>query len=171
MYLSENEQEIVNLTSNIVRSFGISEAASRIWATLVLIGKPLSQNDLKKLTNYSLSVISTNLSFLEKIGLIRKTTKKGKRKMYEAKATLSDIFKFFLKNITVTRLISMVTFLENHIDELGLTTQKNAIKLLNECKKLKQVIFLLLELMRKTREYSYNEITNFIDIKDIALVD
>ena len=75
--LSENEKEVINLTSNMISHFGLSEAASRIWATLVLIGKPLSQSDLKELTNYSLSVISTNLSLLGKNRIYKKKRKEG----------------------------------------------------------------------------------------------
>jgi len=169
--LSENEKEVINLTSNMISHFGLSEAASRIWATLVLIGKPLSQSDLKELTNYSLSVISINLSLLEKIGFIRKSAKKGKKKMYEAKATLFDILQFFLRNITGLKLLSVISYLDTHVNDLSNTSKMNAKKLLNECNKMKQVILLMLEIIRKTKYISYTDISEVIDIKEPVLVE
>jgi len=169
--LSNVEKEFIDMASNLTSNLGIGEAAGRIWATLVLIGKPLSQHELKELTNYSLSVISINLSILERWGLIRRVGKIGKRKLYKAKATLTDILQYFLREISDTKLTPLIRFLDEHIDEFNSSTRKNAQKLLGEYNKARYIIMLYIELIRKIKLFSFNELKNILDIRQHLIVD
>ncbi|MCD6563417.1 MAG: hypothetical protein J7K23_05825 [Thermoproteales archaeon] len=91
--------------------------------------------------------------------------------MYEAKATLFDILQFFLRNITGLKLLSVISYLDTHVNDLSNTSKMNAKKLLNECNKMKQVILLMLEIIRKTKYISYTDISEVIDIKEPVLVE
>jgi len=165
------EKEFIDLASSLTYSLGIGEAAGKIWATLVLIDKPLSQQELKELTNYSLSVISVNLSILEKWGLIRRVGKIGKRKLYKAKATLIDILQYFLREISDAKLTPLIKFLDEHIDEFNASTRKNALRLLSEYNKARYIIMLYLELIRKIKLFSFNELKNIVDIRQYLTAD
>jgi DNA-binding transcriptional regulator GbsR (MarR family) len=61
---------------------GYSEVHGRIIAALLMTGKPLSLQELCKMTRYSSASISLSLDLLELVGIIKKIKNPGDRKLY-----------------------------------------------------------------------------------------
>ncbi|MEM7819411.1 MAG: hypothetical protein QXD48_01115 [Candidatus Aenigmatarchaeota archaeon] len=80
--LEDVEDKIYTTFASVASSIGYSEVHGRIIAALLVAGKPLSLNELCKLTKYSPSSISLSLDLLELIGIIKKMKNRGDRKLY-----------------------------------------------------------------------------------------
>jgi len=152
------EREITEIIARFVSCLGLSEAAGKIWGALMLAGKPLSQDDIAKLTNYSIGVVSSNLSFLERLGFVVKVGRKGRRSLYASSSTLMDIFEKFFQQVLDVQVTSLLRFLQERMDSLSEATRENAMKILNEYKKIRVAINMIIPLLRKIRHFSPNSI-------------
>ncbi|MBI3190707.1 hypothetical protein HYZ41_03310 [archaeon] len=76
------EEKIYSTFSSVASSMGYSEVHGRIISALLVTGKPMSMDDLIKVTKYSAASISLSLDLLEILGIVKKFRQKGDRKIY-----------------------------------------------------------------------------------------
>ena len=76
------KDKIYSTFASVASSMGYSEDHGRIIAALLVAGRPLSMNEICKMTKYSPGSISLSLDLLEIVGIIRKIKKRGDRKLY-----------------------------------------------------------------------------------------
>ncbi len=76
------EKEIYTLFSNVASSLGYSGVHGRIIAALLVAGKPLSLDELRKRIGYSASSVSLSLDFLEMLNVVRRLKKPTDKKLY-----------------------------------------------------------------------------------------
>ena len=82
MVETDPEKEIYSLFSNVASSLGYSGVHGRIIAVLLVAGKPLSLDELRKRIGYSASSVSLSLDFLEMLGVVRRLKKPTDKKLY-----------------------------------------------------------------------------------------
>ncbi|RLE94017.1 MAG: hypothetical protein DRN04_04840 [Thermoprotei archaeon] len=146
--LTEVEKELLNRLTRLASLLGLNEAAGRIWGVLLLTGGSLSQKEISKLTNYSLGIVSMNLSRLESLGLVKIVKRVGKKKFYAASSSLTDLFKNFVSLIADNHLEALVNHLQNTINSFDDHTKKNAEAILHESKKFKLFLKNLIEKLK-----------------------
>jgi DNA-binding transcriptional regulator GbsR (MarR family) len=76
------KDKIYSTFAAVASSLGYSEVHGRIIAALLVAGKPLSLDELCKMTKYSAGSISLSLDLLELVGIIKKLKNRGDRKLY-----------------------------------------------------------------------------------------
>ncbi len=115
------------------KRWGLGEPAGRVWGLLLFENSPMSQREIARKCNYSLSLISPSLTILGKWGLIRVVEKRGREKLYNATTSFLEAFEKLLKNFTEDEI-------EPIIETLSQTGNKKARKrmrvLASECKKM-----------------------------------
>jgi len=78
----------------MAKMWGISDAAGALKGSLILAEGPMSMDDLVEETGYSKSTVSTNMTFLENQGVVRRVRKPGdKRNYYVAMQDMEEAFK------------------------------------------------------------------------------
>jgi len=76
------KDKIYSTFAAVASSMGYNEVHGRIIAALLVAGKPLSLDELCKITRYSPGSISLSLDLLELVGIIKKMKNRGDRKLY-----------------------------------------------------------------------------------------
>jgi len=152
------EKNFIERISMLTSNLGIGKAAGKIWGTLILAGIPLSQQEIKSLTDYSLSMISSNLSLLEKYGFVRKIGKSGKKILYKSNTDIIDLMEFYLKNIIGKELPSLAKYVSQHINDFSNQTRRNAEKILNECRKSRYILNFLIKIIDRFRDFTLTEL-------------
>lgn len=76
------DEEFVKLFIDVTMSFGLPAAPGRIMAELFLAERPLSMQELSGRTGYSLPTLSRNVRAMDGMGVARRETKPGSKKVY-----------------------------------------------------------------------------------------
>ncbi|RLE89302.1 MAG: hypothetical protein DRJ49_03445 [Thermoprotei archaeon] len=148
--LSRLELELAVRLSRLISKWGLGEAVGKILAVLLLAGCPLSQQEIAKLTGYSVGLISTSLTFLESLGLVMMVEKIGRKKMYLATGSLIDVFENFIKEIINRQLSPTINFIKNNIPATEDRTKDSVKLVLREYENLRN---LLRNNLRKLKKY------------------
>ena len=140
--MKRTEERLQSSFTSIATSLGYSEVHGRVLAAL-LIENTLSLDELGRKTGYSASAVSLSLDLLELIGVIKKTKRKGDKKLYvkldgdlleglrkaflfkikkEISSALAD-FEEYKKKPAVRKTVSVmekeIKRLEKYVDELS----------------------------------------------------
>ncbi len=96
-YMSPEEAAkrcIVDSGVQVAKMWGMSDAAGALRGALILADGPMSMDELVEVTGYSKSTVSTNMTFLEDQGVVRRVRKPGdKRNYYVAMQNIDEAFK------------------------------------------------------------------------------
>jgi len=126
-----SDKEVINkLTRNIGKvytQFGFSEIIGQVW-TILHFTKPLTQSEIKKELNCSLSAVSQALKLLEKVGAVKETGKKGRQKLYTVEPSLRQINKKKMELALNSIIIPINEHLENALKEAKDKELKEKIK-------------------------------------------
>jgi DNA-binding transcriptional regulator GbsR (MarR family) len=76
------KKEFENLVYQGVRSYGIDELSSKLFAILNTEPGPLTLEELSAKTGYSFSAVSAAMKLLSGVNLVDKTKKAGSKKLY-----------------------------------------------------------------------------------------
>ncbi len=76
------DEEFVKLFIDVTMSFGLPAAPGRIMAELFLAEGPLSMQELSERTKYSLPTLSRNVRIMDGMGVARRETRPGSKKVY-----------------------------------------------------------------------------------------
>ena len=85
---------IIDSGVQVAKMWGMSDAAGALRGALILADGPTSMDDLVEETGYSKSTVSTNMTFLEDQGVVRRVRKPGdKKNYYVAMQNIDEAFK------------------------------------------------------------------------------
>lgn len=76
------KKEFENLVYQGVRSYGLDELSSKLFAILHTEAEPLTLEELSVKTGYSFSAVSAAMKLLSGVNLVDKTKKAGSKKLY-----------------------------------------------------------------------------------------
>ncbi len=149
------KQLFANHIGNFTKKLGLGEATGKVWSSLLIAGKPLSQYELSDKTGYSLGIISSSLKVLESLGVVRVIGRSGQRRLYVSTVSLVE---FISKILGVTISSELVALLEE-FDKIGIKNDDLHLKKLwEECVKAKLLFDLGLAIIRKYKSRSVKEI-------------
>ena len=81
VYNNNNYNEFLELFAKIAKQWGIGETAGRVWGLLLIMSKPLTQEEIVNKIHYSRGLVSRALKKLRELRLIG-YTKKGREFYY-----------------------------------------------------------------------------------------
>jgi len=76
------EEEFVGFISNVFRSYGLGDLASKIIGILYLEPEAVAMEDIARKTGYSLASISNTMKILGNIGVVQRIKKPGTKKVF-----------------------------------------------------------------------------------------
>jgi|TARA_R100000501_G_scaffold18498_1_gene39539 DNA-binding transcriptional regulator GbsR (MarR family) len=80
--LTPDESEFIETMGVVSEGDGLPRIAGRMWGLLVVTGGTLSSAEIAELLEVSRGSVSTNLRFLEQLGIVRRMAKPGDRQTY-----------------------------------------------------------------------------------------
>jgi len=88
------KERIYSIFADLANCLGYSDVYGRVIACLLIHNNPVSLSEVARETNYSPSMVSLSIDFLESIGMVKKVKKPGDRKLYlQATGNLLDAVK------------------------------------------------------------------------------
>lgn len=140
-FMKQLHDKVYNKFSSVASSLGYSEVHGRILSALIIANRPLSMDELSKITGYSSASISLSLDFLELVGIVKKFKKKGDRKIY------SRLDGDLLEGLRKAILFKLQKEIVRTLDELSVikrSNNKKTIQLLEkELKRLEEYVIRL----------------------------
>jgi len=131
--MSKIEKDFIDRTGKMSKQWGLGEPSGRVWATLLFSESPLSQKDIAKKTEYSLSLVSPSLKILQKLNLIRSIRGKGREKLYGLALSFIEAFNVIIKRYLEQEVEPLIKNLDGIKDE---NKNPKLIKLTSEYKQL-----------------------------------
>ncbi len=131
--LKEAKKKFIGQIALIGKHWGLGEPASRVWGLMLFEETPLSQREISKECNYSLSLVSPSLALLKNRGLIRVVEKRNREKLYSATTSFLEAFEKLLKNFMESDIEPIIATLSN---AKGKSAEKRLQKLSGEYKKM-----------------------------------
>lgn len=138
---SEIREKIFSTFANIANSLGYSEVYGRIIACLLMHDEPISLSQVAKETNYSSSMVSLSIDFLDTIGMVKRIKKPGDRKLYlQSNGSLLDGLKKALLVRVKKNISNSLQKFDGYKKELKRLKGKESKKLLKAVGKLESEI-------------------------------
>lgn len=157
--LVRRESEFIHRLGRLTSQWGLGEPVGRIWGVLLFENKPLTQDEIKEKTGYSVSLISTNLTLLHNLGFVVTIGKRGRKKLYRVTASLVDAFQRFLKNFVEIELTPTIELLSRDLDEFKDRKIKVSIgNLVQEYRKIRLLMLYFLRIVKECKKLSISEI-------------
>ena len=132
--IKEIEKEFINRTGKISKQWGLGESAGRVWATLLFADTTLTQTQIAKKTEYTLSLVSPSLKILEKLNIVRSVRGKGKEKLYEPSVSFVEAFTGLVKNFLEQDVKPLISQLDEITDIKNEHRKKRMNQLVKEYK-------------------------------------
>ena len=105
--------EFIHRLGKVGKQWGISESGGKIWGTLLLIGKPLTQKEIAEHCEFSLGLVSRNLNVLLNLGIVYYSGKKGLEKLYKPSVSFISTFEKLVLNFMERDVTPIIELLEN----------------------------------------------------------
>lgn len=150
--LGSAEEQFLNMLSLLTRSLGLGEAAGKVWGILALVGRPMTQSEIARLTGYSLPIVSTAISVLENWGFVVRAGRRGRARLYRASSTILDILENFLNTLLDRRLNPLAKFLRENLSSFKPEYREGAARLLKEYEKARALVRQMIQLTRDFRK-------------------
>ncbi|HDI32179.1 MAG TPA: hypothetical protein ENF80_05125 [Thermofilum sp.] len=148
--------ELIETISSLMSIIGFSEAMGRILGALILTDLPMSQKELSKVTGYSVSIVSVNLSVLKRVGIVSEV-RGNKVRRYALSSSLTDIIERFLGRFLEEGLNVLERRIRRNIGSFDEVARKGIMKLLSDVQKTRYLLYLTLMLMRKVKDMPLGE--------------
>ena len=138
--------EVIDEFGLVSERMGFSDITGKIWAILYFKGN-MTQEQLKKEFNCSLSLISQSLNMLEHLGFVEICEKEGRKKVYSAQFSINKARRKLLENTLRHKLEPICNLLQSRLNLVSNKELKTKIgDLSNECSKASRFIKLILKL-------------------------
>jgi len=131
--IKEVKKKFIGQIALIGKHWGLGEPAGRVWGLMLFEENPLSQREISKECNYSLSLVSPSLTILKNWGLIGVVEKRGREKLYAVTTSFLDAFEKLLKNFMEMNIEPIIATLSS---AKGNKTKKKIQILTGEYKKM-----------------------------------
>lgn len=149
------ERKIVSLWEDIAEDRGFDRVVGRVICTLLIEGRPLSQQEIAKKTGYSIPTISKTLKVLVSLGSGRKTKEPGKRvtlyyvEMHPLEILSGALMKWILTAKNMERRISKIC---QELEKIKAENPERTEKLMKMLTKFTASIPKMIEIMEKAIE-------------------
>jgi DNA-binding transcriptional regulator GbsR (MarR family) len=109
------KQKFIQRTGQITKQWGLGEPVGKIWGLLLFENRALSQREIAEQINYSLSLVSPNLTLMETLGLVSIVGKNGRETQYGAVPSFIVTFEKIVKNFIDKEVQPLVNLLDSNI--------------------------------------------------------
>ena len=152
--------DFVQWIGRMMRLFGLEESVGVVWGLILLKGKPVTQKEIVKETKYSTSLVSVNLSKLERLGFITSIGRKGRCKLYRSSKSFLDGLKNYLKRITDIEITNAISHLSKDITKIDdEVVRENAEKIIKEYEKLRIFLVAFIKILDKNKDLEKEKLT------------
>ena len=110
--------EFIYWIGKMMKSFGLEESIGAIWGFILLKGTSVTQKEIVKGTGYSVSLVSTSLNKLERLGFISSIGRKGRCKLYRASKSFLDGLESYLKRLVDVEINNAVQHLSKELNNI-----------------------------------------------------
>lgn len=141
------KREFIQRTGKIAKQWGIGESAGKIWGLLLLENKSLTQKEIARHLNCSLSLISPGLALMEKLGIISIVGKNGRENQYGAVVSFIDTFEKVMINWVDVEVKPLINLLESNIENADERTGQRLKELLKEYRRTGRIFTILAKII------------------------
>ncbi len=130
-----NYNDFLEFFAKVTKQWGIGETTGRVWGLLLMMSKPLSQEEIVNTLHYSRGLVSRALKKLRELKLID-YKKEGKQFYYYSTTNFVNGFNKIVQYFIVNNLNPL-------LEKLDLEHKKSPTlsRLLKECKSFKSHIY------------------------------
>lgn len=118
-------KEFIRRSGRITKKWGLGEPVGKIWGLLLFENRPLTQKEIAKQLDCSLSLVSPNLTLMENLNLVSIIGKNGREKQYGAVPSFITTFEKVMKNFITKEVDPLVNLLESNISSIKEEGTKN----------------------------------------------
>ncbi|MCD6478903.1 MAG: ArsR family transcriptional regulator [Candidatus Diapherotrites archaeon] len=165
--MKKTKQEFITMMSRIGKQWGLGEPIGRIWGLLLFEGSPLSQREIARECNYSLSLVSPSLAFLEKMGLISVVGRRGKERLYRATSSFLEAFEKILNNFVQLSIEPVIELLSKAKEAGSEHTKKKLENIINEYKKAVILSNFFLWLIKTKKALTVKQLVKVLKMHDV----
>ncbi len=165
--IEKARQEFMAMMGRIGKQWGLGEPIGRIWGLLLFEGSPLSQKEIAKKCNYSLSLVSPSLAFLEKMGLISVVGRRGKERLYRATSSFLEAFEKILNNFVQSSVEPVIELLSRTKEAGSERTKKRLEEIINEYKKAVILSNFFLWLIKTKKALSVRQLVKILKTHNV----
>jgi len=165
--MQKTKLEFMAMMTKIGKQWGLGEPVGKVWGLLLFEDQPLSQREIASECNYSLSLVSPSLTFLEKMGLIGIVEKRGREKLYGATLSFLEAFEKILSNfmqLSVEPVIQLLSKVKNTGDKKA---EKKLQKIMNEYKKTVILSNFFLKLIKTKKALNVRQLSKLFSKEGI----
>lgn len=106
------KKEVLGNLGHMSENYGLPSAYAKIWGLLYLEGE-MTQDAIKKHMRIGLGSVSEALKFLQNMGLVYISGKDGRKKIYAAQESMSEIKKVAFQNKLAYEVEPMIQTLQD----------------------------------------------------------
>lgn len=144
------DKKIITLVQRILSRWGFSHREGLVYATLLLSKKPLSIEEITKITNLSRSSVSTSLSILTKEYMVNER-KEGRIKLFTPIPAFYEKFLEQPEELLERELNPLLEKLEKMLKTVGDKEYDSKINsFINDLRLLKTLLRQIIEIERRT---------------------
>ena len=119
--------DILKSLGQTSENWGLPNAYAKVWGFLYLQGE-MTQDEIHKKLRMGVGSVSEALKFLQKTGLVHIIGKEGRKKIYAAQESMSEIKKIAFENKLLLEVEPMIKTLSEHVEQTNNPTLKKRIK-------------------------------------------
>ena len=155
----EFKDEFIHRVSKIGRYWNAGEPASKIWGLLVFENKSLTQKEIAKQSQYSLSLVSPSLKVLENLGMISITGRRGKEKLYKADVSLVDTFERSIRLLMENDIKPLTSSLSSQLETVKDEEVRERLELLlKDYKKMNMMLNIFSRILETKKSLSLSRL-------------
>lgn len=152
-------QEFIQRTGRIGKLWGVGEPVGRIWGLLVLENRPLTQKEISRQVNCSLSLVSPSLTIMEQLGMVSIVGRNGREKQYGAVVSFIDTFENLLKHFVEVEINPLIALLyANYVEAEDKSKKERLDRLIKEYKKTNLILTELYRIVAVKKKISFDEL-------------
>jgi len=138
--------------------WGWGESVGCVWGALLVSGT-MTQDQLVKVSGFSVALVSSSLSWLEERGFVTSAGKQGRKRLYVPLMSFVGALESFLRRFVDVDVTPAVEVLSGRIHEIKDAEQRlNAERIIEEYQKGRAFIDTLLSLMKKHKDLRLEEL-------------
>jgi DNA-binding transcriptional regulator GbsR (MarR family) len=145
------KQKFIQRSGRITKQWGLGEPVGKIWGLLLFENRPLTQREIAEQIDYSLSLVSPNLTLMENLGLVSIVGRNGREKQYGAVPSFIVTFEKVIKNFIDKEVQPLIGLLDSNISSIKEDdTKKRFENMLIEYRNAGEAVRMLSKLIGKS---------------------
>jgi len=151
--------EFVQRLGRLTDKWSLGECTGSLWGILLVSGGAMTQEELRKASGYSPSLVSAALSRLEELGFVVAAGRRGRKRLYLAMFSFVEALENFLRRFVDNEVTPIVGNLSRRLQEISDPKQKaNVERILEKFEKGRLFVTSLLSTMNKHKDLHLKEL-------------